>query len=209
MCLAIARRVLVKLAYQGDSNERLFEPIAVYISREEKACVSGVEIANPDKALAKPEPRAAASAPQSLPVKTKPRGRSAVLRETVLIASPPVSGTRCDGPLAQPITGSISGGIIVRLVEKRPKEVPMLAEEKTMIVRGHVVLALKSIVGGVTWQIWGPHVRRTRLDRVIVERSRTSIGRRHINMGWHARMDTRERWMTHGGRGNPDRWRTT
>jgi hypothetical protein len=57
MCLAIARRVLVKLAYQGDSNERLFEPIAVYISREEKACVSGVEIASPDKALAKPEPR--------------------------------------------------------------------------------------------------------------------------------------------------------
>jgi hypothetical protein len=29
----------------------------VYISREEKACVSGVEIANPDKALANPEPR--------------------------------------------------------------------------------------------------------------------------------------------------------
>jgi hypothetical protein len=57
MCLAIARRVLVKLVYQGDSNERLFEPLAVYISGEEKACVSGVEIANPDKAPAKPQPR--------------------------------------------------------------------------------------------------------------------------------------------------------
>jgi hypothetical protein len=57
MCRAIARRVLVKLAYQGDSDERLFEPIAVHFSREEKACVSGVEIANPGKALAKPEPR--------------------------------------------------------------------------------------------------------------------------------------------------------
>jgi hypothetical protein len=57
MCLAIARRVLVRLAYRGDSDERLFEPIAVYISGEERAYVSGVEITNPDKAPAKPEPR--------------------------------------------------------------------------------------------------------------------------------------------------------
>jgi hypothetical protein len=134
---------------------------------------------------------------------------SAVLRETVLIALPPISGTRCDGPLVQPLTRSISGGIIVRLVEKRPKEVPMLAEEKAVIVRQHVVLTLKSIVGEVAWQIWWPHVRRIRMDRVIVERRRTGIGRRQINMGWHARMDTRERRMTHDGRGNPDQWRST
>jgi hypothetical protein len=53
----------------------------------------------------------------------------------------------------QPIAGSISGGIIVRLVEKRPKELPMIVEEKAMIVRGYVMLTLDSIVGEVARQI--------------------------------------------------------
>src|ERR1700694_4351193 len=51
LCIAIRKRVLVKLQFKGRVVERLFEPTVVYLSRKHQLCITGVEIADPEKPL--------------------------------------------------------------------------------------------------------------------------------------------------------------
>jgi hypothetical protein len=46
LCIAIRRRVLVKFRYNGDTEERLFEPNVVYLSSKHRLCVGGVQLAD-------------------------------------------------------------------------------------------------------------------------------------------------------------------
>jgi hypothetical protein len=49
LCIAIRKRVLVKLLFEVDAAERLFEPTVVYLSRKRQLCVTGVQIPDPEK----------------------------------------------------------------------------------------------------------------------------------------------------------------
>lgn len=49
LCEAIRKEVLVKLRYEDDLEDRLFEPTAVYPSTKNKINVTGTQITNPDK----------------------------------------------------------------------------------------------------------------------------------------------------------------
>jgi hypothetical protein len=51
LCIAIRKRVLVKLQLKDYIAERLFEPTAVYLSRKHQLCVTCVHIADPEKPL--------------------------------------------------------------------------------------------------------------------------------------------------------------
>jgi hypothetical protein len=51
LCIAIRKRVLVKLQFKDRVAERLFEPTVVYLSRKHQLCVTGVEIGDPEKPL--------------------------------------------------------------------------------------------------------------------------------------------------------------
>ena len=51
LCIAIRKRVLVKLQFKDRVAERLFEPTVVYLSRKHQPCVTGVQIADPEKPL--------------------------------------------------------------------------------------------------------------------------------------------------------------
>ena len=51
LCIAIRKRVLVKLQFKDRVAERLFEPTVVYLSRKHRLCITGVEIADPEKPL--------------------------------------------------------------------------------------------------------------------------------------------------------------
>ena len=51
LCIAIRKRVLVKLQFKDRVAERLFEPTVVYLSGKHRVCVTGVEIADPEKPL--------------------------------------------------------------------------------------------------------------------------------------------------------------
>jgi hypothetical protein len=51
LCIAIRKRVLVKLHFKDYVAERLFEPTVVYLSRKHQPCVTGVQIADPEKPL--------------------------------------------------------------------------------------------------------------------------------------------------------------
>lgn len=62
ICEAIKRGVAVELRYRNpdgdlDTEFRMFAPAAVYISQQEKFCVSGVQIVNPHDLHAGPLPR--------------------------------------------------------------------------------------------------------------------------------------------------------
>ena len=57
LCIAIRKRVLVKLQFKDRVAERLFEPTVVYLSRKHQLCIIGVEIADPEKPLRDPEIR--------------------------------------------------------------------------------------------------------------------------------------------------------
>ena len=51
LCIAIRKRVLVKLQFKDRVVERLFEPAVVYLSRKHQLCITAVEIADPEKPL--------------------------------------------------------------------------------------------------------------------------------------------------------------
>ena len=51
LCIAIRKRVLVKLQFKDRVAERLFEPAVVYLSRKHQLCITGVEIGDPKKPL--------------------------------------------------------------------------------------------------------------------------------------------------------------
>jgi hypothetical protein len=51
LCIAIRRRVLVKLHMREYVAERLFEPTVLYLSRKHQLCVSGIQIADLEKPL--------------------------------------------------------------------------------------------------------------------------------------------------------------
>jgi hypothetical protein len=51
LCISIRRRVLVKVRLKDDIEERLFEPMVVYLSNKHRLCVSGVQIADPQTPL--------------------------------------------------------------------------------------------------------------------------------------------------------------
>jgi hypothetical protein len=51
LCVAIRKRILVKLQFKDRVAERLFEPTVVYLSRKHQPSVTGLEIADPDKPL--------------------------------------------------------------------------------------------------------------------------------------------------------------
>ena len=55
LCIAIRKRVLVKLQFKEYIAERLFEPTVVYLSKNHHLCVTGVQIADPEKPLINPE----------------------------------------------------------------------------------------------------------------------------------------------------------
>ena len=55
LCIAIRKRVLVKLQLKEYIAERLFEPTVVYLSKSHQPCVTGVQIADPEKPLIDPE----------------------------------------------------------------------------------------------------------------------------------------------------------
>jgi hypothetical protein len=51
LCIAIRKRVLVKLQFKEYIVERLFEPTVVYLSKKHQICVAGIQIANLEKPL--------------------------------------------------------------------------------------------------------------------------------------------------------------
>jgi hypothetical protein len=51
LCIAIRKRVLVKLHLKEYIVERLFEPTVVYLSRKHQLCVTGIQIADLEKPL--------------------------------------------------------------------------------------------------------------------------------------------------------------
>ena len=55
LCIAIRKRVLVKLQLKEYIAERLFKPTVVYLSKNHQPCVTGVQIADPEKPLIDPE----------------------------------------------------------------------------------------------------------------------------------------------------------
>ena len=51
LCVAIRKRVLVKLHFKDRVAERLFEPAVVYLSRQHQLCINGAEIDDTEKPL--------------------------------------------------------------------------------------------------------------------------------------------------------------
>lgn len=55
LCIAIRKRVLVKLQLKEYIVDRLFEPTVVYLAKNHHLCVSGVQISDPEKPLINPQ----------------------------------------------------------------------------------------------------------------------------------------------------------
>jgi hypothetical protein len=51
LCIAIRKRVLVKLQLKEYIAERLFEPTVVYLSSKHQLCVTGIQFVDPEKPL--------------------------------------------------------------------------------------------------------------------------------------------------------------